>query len=293
MQGPRLRVALQKSGKLAEGSFDLLNKCSFNLRPAKNHYLIQAEEMHSDFLLIRDDDIPGFVDSAASDIGIVGENGFIEYTLTHPEHNLAVLARLDFAHCRLSLAVSQDAGIVNLADLNGKTIATSYPAALKAFLTLQNIQAKILIMHGSVELAPKIAIADAICDLVSTGATLKENGLSELAVLFPSEALLIGRKTVASAQQLRIDELIFRLGSVIKAKDSKYIMLHIAQDRLSQLKTLLPGCEAPTVLPLHGSAHKVAVHVVSKEGVFWETIAKLKAIGASSILVLPIEKMME
>jgi ATP phosphoribosyltransferase len=148
-------------------------------------------------------------------------------------------------------------------------------------------------MHGSVELAPKIAIADAICDLVSTGATLKENGLIELEVILKSEAVLIGRKEFSAELTERIDELVFRFQSVIAAKDSKYIMLHIDQDKISQLKEILPGCESPTVLPLYGSGKKVAVHVVSKEAVFWDTITKLKRIGASSILVLPIEKMME
>lgn len=293
MQQQRLRVALQKSGKLSEGSFELLNKCSFKLRPSKNHYLIQSNELNTSFLLIRDDDIPGFVDSDASDIGIVGENGYFEYILENPLHNLEVVARLKFAHCRLSIAVPQDGGIKTIQDLNGKTIATSYPESLRDFLNKHGVNAKILIMHGSVELAPKIAIADAICDLVSTGATLKENALVELEVIFQSEAVLIGRKNASSEIRERTNELVFRLQSVINAKDSKYIMLHIDKSQIESLQTLLPGCESPTVLPLHGSDNKVAVHVVSKEGVFWDTIAKLKSIGASSILVLPIEKMME
>lgn len=293
MLEPRLRVALQKSGKLSEGSLDLLNKCSFKLRPAKNHYLIQSKEMNTDFLMIRDDDIPGFVDSDASDIGIVGENGYIEYILENPEHNLTVIAKLGFAGCRLSIAAAQDSGIQTLADLNGKTIATSYPETLRDFLAKNNLKAKILVMHGSVELAPKIAIADAICDLVSTGTTLKENGLAELHVILESEAVLIGRKTAGAEISARTNELVFRLQSVINAKDSKYIMLHIDKSNVDKLKDILPGCESPTVLHLHGSDNKVAVHVVSKEGVFWDTIAKLKSIGASSILVLPIEKMMD
>jgi ATP phosphoribosyltransferase len=293
MLEPRLRVALQKSGKLSEGSLDLLNKCSFKLRPAKNHYLIQSKEMNTDFLMIRDDDIPGFVDSDASDIGIVGENGYFEYILENPEHNLTVIAKLGFAQCRLSIAAAHDSGIQKLSDLNGKTIATSYPETLRDFLAKNQIKAKILVMHGSVELAPKIAIADAICDLVSTGTTLKENGLVELHIILESEAVLIGRKTATQDIAERTNELVFRLQSVINAKDSKYIMLHIDKDNIDKLKEMLPGCESPTVLHLHGTDNKVAVHVVSKEGVFWDTIAKLKSIGATSILVLPIEKMMD
>ena len=289
----RLRVALQKSGKLSEGSLDLLNKCSFKLRPAKNHYLIQSKEMNTDFLMIRDDDIPGFVDSNASDIGIVGENGYVEYILENPEHDLEIIAKLKFANCRLSIAAAQDSGINSVADLAGKTIATSYPETLRDFLKKHQVKARILVMHGSVELAPKIAIADAICDLVSTGTTLKENGLVELEVLLESEAVLIGRRSADDEVRQRTAELIYRLQSVIDAKDSKYIMLHIHKDNVSKLEDILPGCESPTVLHLHGSDDKVAVHVVSKEGVFWDTIARLRSIGASSILVLPIEKMME
>ena len=289
----RLRVALQKSGKLSEGSLDLLNKCSFKLRPAKNHYLIQSKEMNTDFLMIRDDDIPGFVDSNASDIGIVGENGYIEYILENPEHDLEIMAKLKFAACRLSIAAAHDSEIKTVADLAGKTIATSYPETLRDFLNKHQVKARILVMHGSVELAPKIAIADAICDLVSTGTTLKENGLVELEVILESEAVLIGRRSASNEIRQRTAELMYRLQSVIDAKDSKYIMLHIDKDNVSKLKDILPGCESQTVLHLHGSDNKVAVHVVSKEGVFWDTIAKLRSIGASSILVLPIEKMME
>lgn len=292
MSDCKLKVALQKSGKLSEGSFELLNKCSFKLRPSKNHYLIETKELNTSFLLIRDDDIPGFVDSEVSDIGIVGENGVFEYTLDNPKHNLEVITKLGFAHCRLSIAVPQDGQIKSIQDLHGKTIATSYPASLRDFLTKYNVQAKILVMHGSVELAPKIAIADAICDLVSTGATLKENKLVELEVIFESEAVIIGNKNCSAEVKEKINELIFRLQSVIEAKDSKYIMLHIDKNQVSKLQEILPGCESPTVLYLHGSEDKVAVHVVSKEGIFWDTISKLKSIGATSILVLPIEKMM-
>ncbi len=290
---PRLRIALQKSGKLSEGSIELLNKCSFNLRPAKNHYLLKSNELNTDFLMVRDDDIPGFIDSGASDIGIVGENLFEEYKLSGQNKNVEIIARLKFAKCRLSLAVINGGEIKTLADFNGKTIATSYPATLDSFLKQNNIQANILVMHGSVELAPKIGIADAICDLVSTGTTLKENGLSEMHVLLESEAVLVGHKDLNSEVKERVSELVFRFQSVIKAKNSKYIMLHIDKANVPLLKDILPGCEAPTTLELHGYPNKVAVHVVSEEGVFWDTIAKLKSIGASSILVVSIDKMME
>ena len=290
---PRLRIALQKSGKLSEGSIELLNKCSFNLRPAKNHYLIKSNELNTDFLMVRDDDIPGFVDSGASDIGIVGENLFVEYQLSGQNQNVEIISRLKFAKCRLSIAVANDGEIKSLAHLNGKTIATSYPATLADFLHQNKIEAKILIMHGSVELAPKIGIADAICDLVSTGTTLKENGLSEMHVLLESEAVLVGHENLNPGLKSRVDELVFRFQSVIKAKNSKYIMLHIDKANVPLLKEILPGCEAPTTLELHGHPDKVAVHVVSEEEVFWDTITKLKAVGATSVLVVSIDKMME
>jgi ATP phosphoribosyltransferase len=289
----RLRIALQKSGKLSDGSIDLLNKCSFNIKPAKNHYLVKSDELNTDFLMVRDDDIPGFIDSGASDIGIAGENLFIEYQLDNPNSNIEIISRLKFATCRLSIAVINNGSVKCLNDLNGKTIATSYPSTLKDFLHKNNINAKIIVMHGSVELAPKIGIADAICDLVSTGTTLKENGLLEMEVILRSEAVLVGRKGLSPDIKKRVDELIFRFQSVIKAKNSKYIMLHIDKANVAKLKNLLPGCEAPTTLALDGYPDKVAVHVVCEENVFWDTISKLKSIGATSILSVAIEKMME
>jgi ATP phosphoribosyltransferase len=289
----RLRIALQKSGKLSEGSIDLLNKCSFNLRPAKNHYLVKSNELSSDFLMVRDDDIPGFIDSGACDIGIIGENLFVEYQLSGQNKNVEIIARLKFANCRLSIAVINDGKITKMADLEGKTIATSYPATLKDYLKKHKVNANIIIMHGSVELAPKIGIADAICDLVSTGTTLKENGLFEMQVILESEAVLVGHTNLDNEIQNRVNELVFRFQSVIKAKNAKYIMLHIDKANVPLLKELLPGCEAPTTLALDGHPEKVAVHVVSEEHVFWDTITKLKSIGATSILSVAIEKLME
>jgi len=290
---PRLKIALQKSGKLSEGSIELLNKCGFNLRPAKNHFLIKSNELNTDFLMVRDDDIPGFIESNAADIGIIGENLFVECNLAGINKNVEIISRLKFSYCRLSIAVSGSGKIKIIADLKGKTIATSYPATLSNFLQKNKIEANIITMHGSVELAPKIGIADAICDLVSTGGTLKENGLVEIHVVLESEAILVGRKSLNPEVKERVAELVFRLQSVIKAKNSKYIMLHIDKSKVSKLKDILPGCEAPTTLELHGHPGKVAVHVVSQEDVFWETVAKLKGIGATSILVVSIEKMME
>lgn len=289
----RLRIGLQKSGKLSEGSINLLNKCNFNLRVAKNHLLVQSTELNTDFLMVRDDDIPGFINSGVCDIGIIGENLFVEYDLTNKKHDLEIIARLKFAYCRLSIAVKSTSNIKLLKDLNGKRIATSYPATLEKFLKKEKISAEVIVMHGSVELAPRIGVADAICDLVSTGATLKENDLIELHTVVESEALLVGNKSLNKATREKVEDLNFRFQSVIRARDSKYIMLHIDRKNINKLKGLLPGCESPTVLDLQGNPDKVAVHVVSRESVLWDTIAKLKKIGASSILVVSIDKMMD
>lgn len=288
-----LRIALQKSGKLSEGSIELLNKCNFNLRPSKNHYLIKSNELDSDFLMVRDDDIPGFIDSGICDIGIVGENLFLEYQLSGKNKNVEIISRLKFAGCRLSIAVPDDGSVTSIHDLDGKKIATSYPAIVEDYLKKININAKVIIMHGSVELAPKIGIADVICDLVSTGTTLKENGLIEIQVILNSEAVLIGHNNLDKNARSKVNELEFRFQSVIRAKNSKYIMLHIEKEKVGLLQEILPGREAPTILELHGQQKKVAAHIVSEDSTFWSTITKLKAIGATSILSLPIEKMME
>lgn len=289
----RLRIALQKSGKLSLGSIDLLNKCGFNVSPSRTHYLLKFDELNTDFLMVRDDDILGFIDSDVADAGIIGENLFAEYTLVNPKHNLEIVTKLDFATCRLSIAVKLQDKIKVLGDLNGKTIATSYPATLANYLSQNKVKANIIVMHGSVELAPKIEIADAICDLVSTGTTLKENDLIEMETVLYSQAVLVIRKNISDANRYMIEELMFRFHSVIRAKNSKYIMLHIAKKALPQLQSLLPGCESPTIIQLQAQPDKVAVHVVSKEQHFWSTINTLKSIGASSILVMDIEKMME
>ncbi|MCC2644492.1 MAG: phosphoribosyltransferase [Burkholderiales bacterium] len=291
MSQQRLRIALQKSGKLSDGSIELLNKCSFKIRPAKNHYLIKSNELDTDFLMVRDDDIPGFIDSQVADVGIMGENLFIEYNLTHSDNKLEIISKLEFATCRLSLAVKSNSNIMNIDDLNGKKIATSYPATLANYLLENKIKAEIVVMHGSVELAPKIGIADAICDLVSTGTTLKENDLVEMQVLLFSEAILVGRKDMPQFIRTKVKELVFRFQSVINVRNSKYIMLHIDKNELPKLEKLLPGYEAPTILELQGHPGKVAVHVVSEEKYLWDTVNKLKEIGATSILVMNIEKM--
>ena len=277
----RLRIAMQKSGRLSDDSRELLARCGIKINLHTQRLIAMAENMPIDILRVRDDDIPGLVMDGVVDLGIIGENYF-------------TLRRLDFGGCRLSLATPVDEAWDGPLSLNGKRIATSYPHLLKRYLDQKGISFKSCLLNGSVEVAPRAGLADAICDLVSTGATLEANGLREVEVIYRSKACLIQRdgEMEESKQQL-IDKLLTRIQGVIQARESKYIMMHAPTERLDEVIALLPGAERPTILPLAGDQQRVAMHMVSSETLFWETMEKLKALGASSILVLPIEKMME
>lgn len=284
----KLSLALQKSGRLSDGCIALFQSAGIKIRKSNNQLLVQDEDFGIDFIFARDDDIPGLVENGVCDLGIIGENLLQEYNADA----IKVITKLGFAKCRLSLAHLKSAKCSSASDLNGKSIATSYPNILSKFLKDNNVEAKVVTMHGSVELAPQIGIADVICDLVSSGATLKENGLTEFMVIASSEAVLISQhRDLPDQKQILLDRLLLRIKGVLQARQSRYIMMHIDRSRLSELSKVLPGSESPTILELQGMPQKVAVHVVSLEGVFWDTIEKLKEIGASSILVLPIEKM--
>lgn len=284
----KLSIALQKSGRLADSCTDLFRKCGIKVKPSKNQLLVQNDDFGIDFIFVRDDDIPGLIENNVCDAGIIGENLLEEYN----SDSIDVVTKLGFAKCRLSLAHPKTTLYSGTNDLNGKTIATSYPKILSKFLKQNKIEAKIVIMHGSVELAPQIGISDLICDLVSSGATLKESGLQELMTIIQSEAVLIRKKgDLSIPKQVLLNRLLLRINAVLQAEQSRYIMLHIDRSKLPELAKILPGSESPTILDLQGMPEKVAVHVVSLEEVFWDTIEKLKEIGASSILVLPIEKM--
>lgn len=288
-----LCIALQKSGRLAEGSLELLGKCGINIKLKKNQLLTQDNEFGLNFIFARDDDILGLIANHTCDLGIIGENVLVEYQHGADTSNtLEVVMPLGFSKCRLSIATPKAQKYHSIADLNGKVVATSYPKTLNHFLTENNIHAQVVTMHGSVELAPQIEIADLICDLVSSGATLNENGLHEFMQVLSSQAILVRAKSSLNPHKQKLFErLVMRINGVLHAQRNKYIMLHIDRDKLAALINILPGSESPTILELTGIPGKVAVHVVSLEEVFWETIEKLKAIGASSILVLPIEKM--
>ncbi|PSJ47086.1 ATP phosphoribosyltransferase [Zobellella taiwanensis] len=294
----RLRIAIQKSGRLSTECQQLLKGCGVKLNLREQRLIAHAENMPIDLLLVRDDDIPGLVMDGVVDLGVVGEN-VLEETLMDRQAqgeaaDYSVLKRLDFGGCRLSLAVADDFDYQGPQSLEGKRIATSYPWLLKRYMDNQGVKFKSVMLNGSVEVAPRAGVADAICDLVSTGATLEANGLVETDVIFRSKAVLIqsGNALPAGKQQI-VDKLLPRIQGLQQARESKYIMLHAPKDKLEDVIDLLPGAERPTIMQLAGDTNQVAIHMVSSEDMFWETMEGLKSLGASSILVLPIEKMME
>jgi len=294
MLNQKIRIALQKSGKLASESQDLFKQCGLRVQACTNQLLVQDEQLNITFIYARDDDIPGLIENRVCDLGIIGGNLLSEYCLNNQTSSAKIqtIMPLGFSTCRLSLAAPQGVVFKSPDCLSGKLIATSYPNVLRNYLDNNNINANIITMHGSVELAPRIGLADLICDLVSSGATLQENGLDELETIMYSEAMLVANQEELLQKKDGIDRLVLRIQGVLKARKTKYVTLHIDREKLDQLTAILPGNESPTVLALQGCNDKVAVHVVSHEDIFWDTLEKLNAIGASSILVLPIEKML-
>jgi len=291
----RLKIAIQKKGRLYEESMDLLKKCGAKLKPSRSDLFCHAENMPIDVLFVRDDDIPTLVKDNICDIGIVGENVLFEcdYADNDNKSYFEVTKQLGFSKCRLSIAIQKDKKFNGIQDLDGSKIATSYPNILRNFLNTNNLNADILTISGSVEIAPILNMAPAICDLVSTGKTLEENGLKEATKILDSQAVLIKSQKPISTAKLDIFELLLnRINGVIKARGCKYVMFHAPKNSLDALKKLLPGSESLTVIPLGDEGDKVVVHVVTTEGVFWQTLEALKDAGASSILVLPIEKML-
>ena len=290
----RLRIALQKKGRLAEDSFALLKKCGLRFSIRGGGLLARVKNMPIDLLLVRDDDIPSFVANNAADIGIVGENVLVEEQLTAKSTlDASISMRLGFSRCKLCLAASETGPVQSAKDLQGTTIATTYPGVTARYLKESGITAKLVEMKGAVELAPSIGIAESICDLVSSGATLEANGLTAFETILDSEAVLIGSGRALSPERADIlDKLLNRIAGVLKSADSKYIMLNAPKDAVGKITSLLPGSDAPTIMPLAGQDDLVAIQAVCTEAVFWETLEGLKALGARAILVLPIEKMM-
>ncbi len=290
----RLRIALQKKGRLADHSFALLKNCGLRFAIRGGGLLARVKNMPIDLLLVRDDDIPSFVANDAADIGIVGENVLVEEQLTAAKKlDAEITMRLGFSRCKLCLAASDKSNIRNASDLENTKIATTYPGVLAQFLKDKGITAKAVEMKGAVELAPSIGIAESICDLVSSGATLEANGLTAFETILESEAVLIqsGRK-LSEEKQALLSKLMSRIDGVIKSSETKYIMLNAPKAQVEAITKILPGSDAPTIIPLAGSDDLVALQAVCTENIFWETLEDLKALGARAILVLPIEKMM-
>ncbi|SFF82445.1 ATP phosphoribosyltransferase [Pontibacter chinhatensis] len=280
-----LRIAIQKSGRLSEESLNLIRECGISFIYSSLKLKTECTNFPLEILFLRDDDIPGYVADGVADIGIVGENVLVE------EGKAALtVERLGFSKCRLSLAVPRGSEYESVQDLNGKNIATSYPNLLQAFLDARGVQAHIHTISGSVEIAPSIGLADAICDIVSSGSTLISNGLREVERVFKSEAVLIANPELPQEKQEILDKLLFRIHAVQRASRAKYILLNSPNDKIAEISRLLPSIKAPTVLPLAEEGWS-SLHSVVNEDDFWEIIEKIKAAGAQGILVVPIEKM--
>ena len=290
----RLRIALQKKGRLAEDSFALLKKCGLRFTIRGGGLLARVKNMPIDLLLLRDDDIPSFVSTDAADIGIVGENVLVEEQLSSSNPvNANIAMRLGFSRCKLCLAAPDGGQIKSVSDLSGSKIATTYPGVTGRYLEEKNINATLVDMKGAVELAPSIGIAQSICDLVSSGATLEANGLTAFETILDSEAVLIrSNRELSAAKADLLSRLMNRIDGVIKSAETKYIMLNAPKTKVTEITQLLPGSDAPTIIPLTGNDELVAMQAVCTENIFWETLEDLKALGARAILVLPIEKMM-
>ena len=280
-----LRIAVQSKGRLYEETMALLQEADIKISSSKRILLVQSSNFPIEVLFLRDDDIPQSVASGIADLGIVGENEFIERN-----EDAEIIRRLGFSKCRLSLAIPKDVDYPGLSWFEGRKIATSYPGILKAFMDKKGIKTNIHVITGSVEIAPGISLADAIFDIVSSGSTLVSNRLKEVEVVMNSEALLIGHKNLSEEKQAILDELLFRIEAVKAAEDKKYVLMNAPTEKLKDIIDVLPGMKSPTVMPLAQEGWS-SVHTVLDQKCFWEIIGKLKALGAEGILVLPIEKM--
>ena len=280
-----LKIAVQKKGRLYDGSLALLKECGIDVSNGNNQLRVQAANFPLEVFFLRDDDIPEYVQDAVVDIGFVGEN-----VIAEKNKQVESIEKLGFGKCRLSIAVPKSGSLLSLADLNSKKIATSYPFVLSNYLKEKNITATIQEISGSVEIAPRIGLADAICDLVSSGSTLFSNELTELETVLKSEAVLISNKKLSAGKQNLLEKLLFRIRAVKKAKNNKYVLLNAPNDKLDSIIRLLPGMKSPTILPLAESGWS-SVHSVISENDFWNVIESLKANGAQGILIVPIEKM--
>lgn len=282
----RLRIAIQKSGRLSDGSIELLKSCGISISKGKHKLKSISNNFPIEILYLRDDDIPKYVAQNIADIGIIGQNVALE-----KGSELTISKHLGFSRCRLSLAIRREEDFNGLAWLNGKRIATSYPVILQDFFTQNNITAEIEEISGSVEIAPGIGLADAVCDIVSTGSTLMMNGLKEVYTVMKSEAVIVQSDVIDPVRNQILSKLLFRIDAVRKAKANKYILLNAPNDAITRIIEIIPGMKSPTVLPLAQEGWS-SVHSVVAESDFWDVIDSLKDLGAEGILVIPIEKMM-
>lgn len=287
MTTEKLKIALQKSGRLSEESHKLLKKCGISFSNGLGKLRTEATNFPLEIFFLRDDDIPEYVADGVADVGIVGENIIFE-----GERNVATVEKLGFGKCRLSLAVPKNFAYESISDLSGKRIATSYPNILRGFFAENNVETEIHTISGSVEIAPSIGLADAVCDLVSSGSTLFTNGLREVEVVLSSEAVLIANKNLDETAQKLLEKLLFRIKAVNAAKQNKYILLNAPNEKLDEIVRILPGMKSPTVMPLAEKGWS-SVHSVINENDFWEFVESLKNKGAQGILVLSIDQMIQ
>ena len=280
-----LRIAVQKSGRLSEDSLGLFKECGIKFDNGAGKLKATSSNFPAEFLFLRDDDIPGYVEDGVADIGIVGENVHVEVN-----KNVSEVKKLGFSKCRLSIAIPRGETYDGVTDLQGKSIATSYPTILGNFLKDNGVTADIHEISGSVEIAPSIGLADAVCDIVSSGGTLLSNGLKEVEVIFRSEAVMIGYPEMSAEKKAIVNQLLFRIDSVQRAKNNKYVVLNTRNENIEGISKLLPGMKAPSVFPLAEQGWS-SMHSVINENDFWNNIEKLREAGAEGILVIPIEKM--
>ncbi|MCJ7819852.1 MAG: ATP phosphoribosyltransferase [Bacteroidales bacterium] len=280
-----LKIAIQKNGRLSENSRKLLEECGIKISNGANVLKSIAENFPIEVLFLRDDDIPQYVEQQVADIGILGENMVFE-----KNKDVDILEQLGFAHCRLSLAIPKEESFTGPGYFNNKKVATSYPRLLADYFAANNIKAEIEEISGSVEIAPGIGLADAVCDIVSSGSTLMTNGLREVETILKSQAVIISGKNLSSDKQKILNRLLFRIRAVRNAKENKYSLLNAPVEAIQAICEILPGMKSPTVLPLAEKGW-CSLHSVVKEDEFWERINQLKKAGAEGILVIPIEKM--
>lgn len=280
-----LRIAVQAKGRLFEETMALFEESDIKLSSYKRTLLVQSTNFPIEVLFLRDDDIPQSVATGVADLGIVGENEYVE-----KKEDAVLVKRLGFSKCRLSLAMPKDIDYTGIEWFDGKKVATSYPVILKEYMKSKGVNAEVHVITGSVEVAPGIGLADAIFDIVSSGSTLVSNRLKEVEVVMKSEALLIANKELSEDKKEILNEMLFRMDAVKAAEDKKYVLMNAPKDKLEEIIAVLPGMKSPTVMPL-AQEDWCSVHTVLDEKRFWEIIGKLKALGAEGILVLPIEKM--